>query len=88
MVDPMPFPHADRPMPALRPAHGLGLTPWGAAAGIPARAADGEGPRRFLRLILALETLLDWLGEGLRRHPDAIRDGGGIAPAPPQPAPR
>ena len=87
MVDPMPFPHSDRPMPALRPAHGLGLTPWGAAAGIPAGAADGAGPRRFHRLILATETLLDWLGEGLRRHPDTIRDGG-AAPAAAQPAPR
>ena len=80
MYDPMPFPHADRPMPGLRPTHGFGLTPWGAAAGLPVGETDRDGQRRFLRLVVAVETLFDWLGEGLRRRPDAPADLGAPAP--------
>lgn len=81
MIDPMPSAHADRPMPEARTRHLLGLTPWGAAAGLPAdtdaEAGGRTGQRRLLHLIVAAETLFDWLGEGLRRRPDALPDGTG-----------
>lgn len=90
MFDPMPCSHADRPMPSPRTHHRLGLTPWGAAAGLPAdtEAGDQTGQRRLLHLIVAAETLFDWLGEGLRRRPDALPDGRGetALPSPPRPA--
>ena len=91
MFDPMPFAHADRPMPEARPRHRLGLTPWGAAAGLPAdtdaEAGGRTGQRRLLHLIVAAETLFDWLGEGLRCRPDALPDAGETAlPSPPRPA--
>ena len=41
MFDPMPCSHADRPMPSPRTHHRLGLTPWGAAAGLPADTESG-----------------------------------------------
>ena len=90
MFDPMPCAHADRPLPEARPRHRLGLTPWGAAAGLPAdtEAGDRTGQRRLLHLIVAAETLFDWLGEGLRLRPDALPDGTGetALPNPPRPA--
>lgn len=91
MFDPMPCAHADRPQPEARPRHRLGLTPWGAAAGLPAdtdaEAGGRTGQRRLLHLIVAAETLFDWLGEGLRRRPDALPDAGETAlPSPPRPA--